>query len=125
MSPSLRGVFALVVVLAGCSSSSDTARDAGGSMPPDAGVDAAADAPADARDASATDATGAHDGGPTDAGATKPDGATSSPPRRTPEEVLLVQNTNSPTSMAIAKAYGQMRGVTNLVSVSCIDSARA
>lgn len=108
-----RPLFALVV-LAGCTASSGFVDDAGtdarlpdAALPVDAAADAAPLRPTDA--SSALDATS--------------EAASPFPPRRTAAEVLLVQNTNSPTSMAIAQAYGQMRGVTNVVSVACIDSA--
>jgi uncharacterized protein (TIGR03790 family) len=45
------------------------------------------------------------------------------PPRRTPEEVLVVYNANSPISTAIANDYAQKRSVTNVLSVNCADSA--
>jgi len=40
-----------------------------------------------------------------------------------PSEVLLVYNSNSPISTAIASYYEAQRGVTNVVAVSCQDSA--
>jgi len=43
--------------------------------------------------------------------------------KRTPSEVLLVYNSTSPTSTAIANYYEQQRGVTNVLAVSCADSA--
>lgn len=45
------------------------------------------------------------------------------PTQRTPSEVLLVYNSASPTSTAIANYYAAQRGVTNVLSVSCQDSA--
>ena len=51
------------------------------------------------------------------------DQAPSGPIRRSPSEVLLVYNSNSPTSTAIANYYEQKRGVTNVVAVDCQDSA--
>jgi uncharacterized protein (TIGR03790 family) len=45
------------------------------------------------------------------------------PTQRTPSEVLLVYNSASPTSTAIANYYAAQRGVTNVLAVSCIDSA--
>jgi uncharacterized protein (TIGR03790 family) len=40
-----------------------------------------------------------------------------------PGEVLLVYNSNSPVSTAIANYYAAQRGVTNVLTVSCKDSA--
>jgi uncharacterized protein (TIGR03790 family) len=51
------------------------------------------------------------------------DAVPSGPIRRTASEVLLVYNSNSPTSEAIASYYEQERGVTNVVAVNCQDSA--
>lgn len=51
------------------------------------------------------------------------DQAPSGPIRRTASEVLVVYNSNSPTSQAIANYYEQERGVTNVVAVNCADSA--
>lgn len=51
------------------------------------------------------------------------DAVPSGPIRRTASEVLLVYNSNSPTSQAIANYYEQQRGVTNVVAVNCADSA--
>lgn len=42
---------------------------------------------------------------------------------RTPAEVLLVVNTNSPVSRAIAEDYARQRNVTNRVCIQCPDSA--
>ncbi len=42
---------------------------------------------------------------------------------RSPGEVLLVYNSNSPTSSYIANYYEMRRGVINVVAVSCPDSA--
>lgn len=44
-------------------------------------------------------------------------------PGHTAREVLLVYNANSPTSTDIAKDYARRRGVTNIVTIHCIDSA--
>src|ERR1700735_4220452 len=49
--------------------------------------------------------------------------AEASPLKRTPDEVLLVYNSNSPISKAIADYYAAQRGVTNVLAVSCQDSA--
>jgi uncharacterized protein (TIGR03790 family) len=49
-------------------------------------------------------------------------GAASARPRG-PEEVLLVVNTASPVSQAIAADYARQRRVRNVLSVSCQDSA--
>ncbi len=51
-----------------------------------------------------------------------PDTSTA-PPRRSPDEVLLVYNANSPISTSIANTYAQARNVTHVLSVSCADSA--
>jgi uncharacterized protein (TIGR03790 family) len=40
-----------------------------------------------------------------------------------PSEVLLIENADSPTSMAIARAYAASRHVSKIVIVHCIDSA--
>jgi uncharacterized protein (TIGR03790 family) len=40
-----------------------------------------------------------------------------------PQEVLLVVNDGSPTSVSLAKEYARLRRVQNVVHVSCIDSA--
>lgn len=45
------------------------------------------------------------------------------PFRRSPDEVLLVQNDNSPVSQAIAGDYAAKQHVSNLVSLQCPDSA--
>jgi uncharacterized protein (TIGR03790 family) len=42
---------------------------------------------------------------------------------RTAQEVLLVTNDSSPASVAIGKEYVRLRHVTNVVHVTCIDSA--
>jgi len=49
--------------------------------------------------------------------------ATAAPTRRSPNEVLLVYNANSPTSTAIANYYAQKRNITNILAVNCQDSA--
>lgn len=50
--------------------------------------------------------------------------AAAGPPRhRSPDEVLLVCNTNSPISRAIADDYAQLRHVRHRLSVQCKDSA--
>src|ERR1700683_1648878 len=49
--------------------------------------------------------------------------AMAGPTTHSANEVLLVYNSNSPTSMAIAQYYEQKRGVTNALAVSCQDSA--
>jgi uncharacterized protein (TIGR03790 family) len=43
--------------------------------------------------------------------------------KRSPDEVLLVVNTNSPISQAIADDYAAKRKVTNILSIQCPDSA--
>ena len=43
--------------------------------------------------------------------------------KRSPDEVLLVVNTNSPISVAIAADYAQKRQVRNVLSIQCQDSA--
>ena len=47
------------------------------------------------------------------------------PARRSPDEVLVVYNLNSPTSVAIAHDYQAKRQVKNAVAVQCRDSAVA
>ena len=49
--------------------------------------------------------------------------ATASPTAHHPSEVLLVYNSNSPVSTAIANYYKQKRGITHVVAVNCEDSA--
>lgn len=49
--------------------------------------------------------------------------AKAAPIQRTPSEVLLVYNSASPTSTAIGMYYAAQRGVTNVLAVSCQDSA--
>ena len=48
---------------------------------------------------------------------------TSAPAKRRPEQVLLVCNTDSPVSRAIASDYAQKRHVNNVLSIQCQDSA--
>src|SRR5580692_8057018 len=43
--------------------------------------------------------------------------------RRSPDQVLLVVNSNSPISSAIGTDYAQKRRVTNVLSIQCQDSA--
>ncbi len=43
--------------------------------------------------------------------------------QRSPDQVLVVVNTNSPVSQAIANDYAQKRNVKNLLSIQCQDSA--
>jgi uncharacterized protein (TIGR03790 family) len=45
------------------------------------------------------------------------------PAARTPDEVLLVSNANSPVSTAIANDYAQKRHIQNVLSIQCQDSA--
>ena len=45
------------------------------------------------------------------------------PPRRTPDEVLVVCNANSPISKAVEDDYAAKRHVTNVLSIRCVDSA--
>jgi uncharacterized protein (TIGR03790 family) len=45
------------------------------------------------------------------------------PAKRSPDEVLLVSNANSPISRSIADDYAGKRGVKNTLAVECIDSA--
>lgn len=47
----------------------------------------------------------------------------SAPQARSPGEVLLVYNSASPVSTAIGQYYAQQRGITNILTVSCQDSA--
>jgi uncharacterized protein (TIGR03790 family) len=55
----------------------------------------------------------------------QPDGEDGGPPtqRRSPDEVLVVSNANSPVSMDVASDYVAKRKITNVLSVSCADSA--
>ncbi len=43
--------------------------------------------------------------------------------QRSPSEVLLVYNSTSPVSTAIANYYAAKRGITNILAVNCQDSA--
>ncbi len=43
--------------------------------------------------------------------------------KRNPDEVLLVVNTNSPISLAIASDYALKRQIKNVLSIQCQDSA--
>jgi uncharacterized protein (TIGR03790 family) len=45
------------------------------------------------------------------------------PSRRSPDEVLLVRNENSPISQAIAADYAGKRQIKNIVTIQCPDSA--
>jgi uncharacterized protein (TIGR03790 family) len=45
------------------------------------------------------------------------------PARRSPDEVLLVRNENSPISQAIAADYAGKRQIRNIISILCPDSA--
>lgn len=45
------------------------------------------------------------------------------PARRSPDEVLLVVNQNSPVSQAIGDDYAAKRGIKNRLSIQCPDSA--
>jgi uncharacterized protein (TIGR03790 family) len=49
--------------------------------------------------------------------------AVGAPVQHNASEVLLVENSNSPTSLAIGAYYQQKRGITNVVTVQCQDSA--
>src|ERR1700761_4292983 len=49
--------------------------------------------------------------------------AEAAPLQRSPSEVLLVYNSASPTSTAVANYYAAQRGVTNVLAVNCQDSA--
>jgi hypothetical protein len=49
--------------------------------------------------------------------------ATADPAAHSPNEVLLVYNSNSPTSKAIAGYYRAKRGVTHVLAINCEDSA--
>jgi uncharacterized protein (TIGR03790 family) len=49
--------------------------------------------------------------------------ARAAPTQRSASEVLLVYNSSSPTSTAIANYYAQQRGITNKLAVTCQDSA--
>jgi uncharacterized protein (TIGR03790 family) len=126
--------LAFFLFLLGCGASP------GDTQPVDAGEphgDAAGDAYVDAGGA---DATGPSDGssGTGDGADASPPGADAAPPsdgavtdtsppngppRRTPDEVLVVYNANSPISTAIANDYAGKRGVTNVLSIQCADSA--
>jgi uncharacterized protein (TIGR03790 family) len=88
---------------AGASQTSGTGEPEGGTI-------------ADAGGTPGVDAAGA--GGMEEAEARAP-----YPPRRTPDEVLVVYNANSPISTAVAQDYAQKRAVTNVLSVNCADSA--
>ena len=45
------------------------------------------------------------------------------PAKRSPDEVLLVRNENSPISQAIAADYAGKRQIRNIISIQCPDSA--
>ena len=45
------------------------------------------------------------------------------PHRRSPDEVLLVYNRNSPISKSVADDYAEKRKVKNIVPIQCVDSA--
>jgi uncharacterized protein (TIGR03790 family) len=45
------------------------------------------------------------------------------PPRRSPDEVLLVYNRNSSISKSVADDYAEKRKVKNVLSIQCVDSA--
>lgn len=47
------------------------------------------------------------------------------PATRSPDEVLLVHNANSPMSRSIANDYADKRGITNVLAVTCIDSSES
>ena len=49
--------------------------------------------------------------------------AAAGPIAHSPSEVLLVYNSNSPTSTAIANYYKAKRGVTHVLAINCEDSA--
>jgi uncharacterized protein (TIGR03790 family) len=53
------------------------------------------------------------------------EGYPATPDKRTADQVLLVINTNSPASLAIGQDYAAKRGVKNILSVQCADSAVA
>jgi uncharacterized protein (TIGR03790 family) len=127
------GLFAALFV-AGCSTANETNWDAG---PPeqDAAGDTVSDAgPADTS-AGGSDGSAGDTGGDTGGDATSADsgsppvsadaeaGTPTSPPRRTPDEVLVVYNASSPISTAVANDYAQKRNVANLLAVMCADSA--
>jgi uncharacterized protein (TIGR03790 family) len=117
-------------LVAGCSAGSETGQDAG--PPADAAADTVsepgqADTAAGASDGgsadSAGDATSADSGSPTVVGTDAEAGTQAYPPRRTPDEVLVVYNANSPISTAVANDYTQKRNVPNVLAVTCADSA--
>jgi uncharacterized protein (TIGR03790 family) len=45
------------------------------------------------------------------------------PAQRTPDQVLLVSNSASPISVAVARDYAVKRHVSNVLSITCADSA--
>src|SRR3984957_9031956 len=49
--------------------------------------------------------------------------AQAAPTAHNPSEVLLVYNSNSPVSTAIANYYAAQLGITNILAVYCEDSA--
>src|ERR1700690_3662269 len=49
--------------------------------------------------------------------------AQAAPAAHNPSEVLLVYNSTSPVSTAIANYYAAQRGITNILAVYCEDSA--
>jgi uncharacterized protein (TIGR03790 family) len=129
MSP--RGL-AVAFFLAGCSADAEAAWEAG--APADAAAEGVSDAGqpdtaaasgeaavADSGSAG-SDATSGDSGSPT-VGADAEAGTQTYPPHRTPDEVLVVYNANSPISLAVASDYAQRRKVPNLLAITCADSA--
>jgi uncharacterized protein (TIGR03790 family) len=120
--------FLAAVVFVGCSAADVTAWDAGstGDAAGDTSEGGQTDTAAGNGDSGSPDSTA--DAAIPDSGSRAPGtdaeaGAPTSPPRRTPDEVLVVYNTNSPISTAVANDYAQKRSVPNLLAISCADSA--
>jgi uncharacterized protein (TIGR03790 family) len=102
--------------------SSGSALDAGETLDSAGGVSQPNDAGGNVDGAASKG--GASDAGDASTDGTVADASTPSyPPRRSPDEVLLVYNMTSPISTAIANMYAQARNVTNVLSVTCADSA--
>ncbi len=56
-------------------------------------------------------------------GLSLPADSVDSPPKRSPDEVLLVYNSNSPISKSVADDYAEKRKIKNVISIECVDSA--
>jgi uncharacterized protein (TIGR03790 family) len=105
----------VLVVATGCASQDDASTADAGSSPADASVDAVGQREGGAV-GPAIDASNTGDGS-ADAGSSAEGGGVGQ------RSVLVVINDSSPTSIAVATAYMQGRGLTEAVHVQCADSA--